>query len=728
MGKVVEALDGAPPFIAGRHVIERAGQSAALTRASNKDDAMFVVGEAEGEYTLRSGLLGNTQVQRENRAANFDASTIKRFEARSERIVYEQLLGESVLESTRGATLKQAPQEHALSFFTVPPEVDGKKAPIVRLLEHARFKRTDIGLCLLETEFVPATLTQKARVLVKAKLALTAATFHPMEQRFTGRRGGHMEDVHGRQNLGRHLLERCGLEPDPHEEATSRRRRGAPPDPALKLREMAIHKRHLKAPGAATGAAKLASSAGAQSGGWADTDLSLKAMLEGVWNEARRLHSGGRAHGLQGAITHLENVCHAEVPQNPEQLEVVLRDYQRQSVQFCLDQEALEGGIESHLYAEVPGRFGAPGEPATKRLWYAPTLKTFSKTAPATPRGGILAEEMGLGKTIISLAVVLLNPASALTSPLLWDPPAGSLNGQGAIKTRATLVVCPVSLVSQWYDEAIDKTKDGTLKVYQYYGGKRTTNPAMLRDNDIVITTYQVLVSDMNARSGFAKAKIAKKGRANYVPPLAKLGFWRIILDESRVIKEANTAMAKAVRMLSAHRRWCVSGTPAPLSLENLQSQFKFLGAESIATDMGRFKHFLGQRPQAFAFFRRVQIRHSKEQRLIRHDLGGGTKSLAAADVGGRRRGAVDGAFTGTPRDDGRVFVGGRACDRGPLRLGGLPGRLGGALELPAVATGQGPRPRTGRCLRQGADAVPPNLNWRRGWRGRLSRGTRRVL
>ena len=69
----------------------------------------------------------------------------------------------------------------------------------------------------------------------------------------------------------------------------------------------------------------------------------------------------------------------------------------------------------------------------------------------------------------------------------------------------------------------------------------------------------------MNARSGFAKAEIARKGRANYVPPLAKLGFWRVILDESHVIKEENTAMAKAVRMLSAHRRWCVSGTPAPI-------------------------------------------------------------------------------------------------------------------------------------------------------------------
>ena len=91
--------------------------------------------------------------------------------------------------------------------------------------------------------------------------------------------------------------------------------------------------------------------------------------------------------------------------------------------------------------------------------------------------------------------------------------------------------------------------------------------------------------------------------------------------------------MAKAVRMLSAHRRWCVSGTPAPLSLENLQSQFKFLGCDSVASDMSRFKHFLSQRAQSFAFLRRVQIRHSKEQRLIRADLEGGTPSSKQDDI-----------------------------------------------------------------------------------------------
>jgi hypothetical protein len=453
-GPVVESYVGnvveGPP--AGKAVIQRAAQSCELTRASHKSDALYVVAEAEGEYTIKTnGCLGTTGAITSNRAANFDAATLDRFKARSERIIYEQCLGDAVTESNRGVILQQAASMHSTSstdYFSAPPHVNNEKAKIVKLLEHARFKRSDVGICLLETAFIPASNGAKAKVRVQAKLALTSQIFRPMEQRSGGRyRGGHYEDAHGRQNLARHLLDRCGLENDPYEEANSRRRRSAPPDAALTARQKAISKRHLKAPGAATGAAKLASSAGAQSGGWADTDTSLQAMLEGVWNEAHRLNSGGRASGLQGAITHLENVCHAEVQQKIPQLEVTLRDYQRQSVQFCLDQEALEGGIESHLFAEVPGQYGPPDSTQQKRLWYSPFLQTFSEKKPDTPKGGILAEEMGLGKTIISLALVLSNPALPTST---WGPPAGSLPGQGAIKTRATLVVCPVSLVSQW--------------------------------------------------------------------------------------------------------------------------------------------------------------------------------------------------------------------------------------------------------------------------------------
>lgn len=54
---------------------------------------------------------------------------------------------------------------------------------------------------------------------------------------------------------------------------------------------------------------------------------------------------------------------------------------------------------------------------------------------------------MGLGKTVEILGLILSSPA----------PPSvvnGAVNEDGKIETRATLVVCPVSLVGQWGNEA----------------------------------------------------------------------------------------------------------------------------------------------------------------------------------------------------------------------------------------------------------------------------------
>lgn len=53
-----------------------------------------------------------------------------------------------------------------------------------------------------------------------------------------------------------------------------------------------------------------------------------------------------------------------------------------------------------------------------------------------------------------------------------------SIEGRGLIYSRATLVVCAVSLVGQWLDEAVDKTKaagqqGGSLKLFKYHGPNR---------------------------------------------------------------------------------------------------------------------------------------------------------------------------------------------------------------------------------------------------------------
>ena len=60
---------------------------------------------------------------------------------------------------------------------------------------------------------------------------------------------------------------------------------------------------------------------------------------------------------------------------------------------------------------------------------------------------------------------------------------------------RAMLVVCAVSLVGQWLEEAKSKL-DGSLALYMYHGSSRKRDPAFLATNfDLVVTTYQVPLS-----------------------------------------------------------------------------------------------------------------------------------------------------------------------------------------------------------------------------------------
>lgn len=166
----------------------------------------------------------------------------------------------------------------------------------------------------------------------------------------------------------------------------------------------------------------------------------------------------------------------------------------------------------------------------------------------------VLSICLARSKTVISLSLVLLNPAPALPvsgtvvksytlpapvptpaakegsthkSPSQW-PPAPSLpedapKRRGRIFSRGTLVVCNVSLVGQWVDEAKSKLKDPGL-VYPYHGGSRTRDAAVLANNGVVVTTYAILASDANHHA-------KKSNDPNYCAPCEQIRWWRIIID-----------------------------------------------------------------------------------------------------------------------------------------------------------------------------------------------------
>ncbi|XP_010542930.1 PREDICTED: putative SWI/SNF-related matrix-associated actin-dependent regulator of chromatin subfamily A member 3-like 3 [Tarenaya hassleriana] len=184
-------------------------------------------------------------------------------------------------------------------------------------------------------------------------------------------------------------------------------------------------------------------------------------------------------------------------------------------------------------------------------------------------RGGILADAMGLGKTVMTIALILARPGRG-------SPDNENANVTGNMSQRArqssqkakggTLIVCPMALLSQWKDEMETHSSPDSLSVLVCYGGDKTNNPRVIADHDVVLTTYGVL-------SSAYKQDMEKS-------IFHRVNWYRVVLDEAHTIKSWKTQVAKAAFELSSHCRWCLTGTPLQNKLEDLYSLLCFLHVE----------------------------------------------------------------------------------------------------------------------------------------------------
>ncbi|XP_019445634.1 PREDICTED: helicase-like transcription factor CHR28 isoform X2 [Lupinus angustifolius] len=255
--------------------------------------------------------------------------------------------------------------------------------------------------------------------------------------------------------------------------------------------------------------------------------------------------------------------------------------------------------------------------------------------------GGILADDQGLGKTLSTISLILTEKPPTLsvcpnapkgefeTLNLDADDDVLPLNGVNKeckypVKSTnmlmqakgrpsaGTLVVCPTSVLRQWAEELRNKvTRQANLSVLVYHGSNRTKDPYEVAKYDVVLTTYSIvgievpkqpLVDKDEEKGDFEdhtasgrKRKVpsnsnrnGKKGRSNTVLeavalPLAKVAWFRVVLDEAQSIKNYRTQVARACWGLRAKRRWCLSGTPIQNAIDDLYSYFRFLRYDPYA-------------------------------------------------------------------------------------------------------------------------------------------------
>lgn len=206
--------------------------------------------------------------------------------------------------------------------------------------------------------------------------------------------------------------------------------------------------------------------------------------------------------------------------------------------------------------------------PAAQPTGISRTLKRFQleglnwmmRQEKTQYKGGLLGDEMGMGKTIQAVSL------------LMSDYPAG----------RPSLVVVPPVALMQWQSE-IQEYTDGKLKVLVYHNTNTKVKGMRKRDLeefDVIMISYSGLESihrkewkGWNRNDGIVKEDSV----------IHSIHYHRLILDEAHSIKQRTTGVARACFALKSNYKWCLSGTPVQNRIGEFFSLLRFLEVRPFA-------------------------------------------------------------------------------------------------------------------------------------------------
>ncbi|KAH8693534.1 putative SNF2 family helicase/ATPase [Talaromyces proteolyticus] len=244
-------------------------------------------------------------------------------------------------------------------------------------------------------------------------------------------------------------------------------------------------------------------------------------------------------------------------------------------------------------------------------------LSEWSDSASAL-QGGILAEEMGLGKTVEMILLICLHSREVMLNH--QSEPKNNL-----VKSGATLIITPPAILEQWKQEIA--THAPSLSVFEYTGFQQYPKATdeellhMLAGNDVVLTTYNVIAKEVH-HTGVAPTWTLRheKKRKIRTTPLIGISWWRVCLDEAQMIESGVSNAARVARLIPRVNAWAVTGTPIRKDMRDLFGLLQFLKYEPICSFPALWAGLYNEHYPAFkSIINRLALRHSKD--LVRKDL-----------------------------------------------------------------------------------------------------------
>ncbi|KAL4940811.1 hypothetical protein BDV06DRAFT_213196 [Aspergillus oleicola] len=310
-----------------------------------------------------------------------------------------------------------------------------------------------------------------------------------------------------------------------------------------------------------------------------------------------------------------------------DMVECELFPFQRRAVRWLLAREGKELDAEGRVVPiKDQSRTGLPtsfqqitdadGETCYASQLYMIITKDLSGWYNVDDhlKGGILAEEMGLGKTVEMITLMCLN--RRILRP---EETFAGAKSEGLRPTGATLIITPPVILEQWKQEI--ELHAPRLQVFHYTSLQRHQTLSdeelveLMADNDVVLTTYNVLAREIHYAGNAPKRNLRHEKR--FEPrksPLVKISWWRVCLDEAQMIESGVSNAAKVARLIPRHMAWAVTGTPLKKDITDLLGLLLFLQYEPFCGPIWRnCKPFLPE------IINKLTLRHSKD--LIRKEL-----------------------------------------------------------------------------------------------------------